>query len=241
MTPPSIERTERLVLATMSAPWPFAVTQKSAIDAHWLRRSGENPAFFNGQVYMMRGLERIAEGYLAHFSQQAFAEYLYWRETGLSDDGVRDGFGSALVRSREGHILLGRQAAGRLNAGQIYLPGGFLDVRDLRPDGTLDLDASVARELAEETSLDAGILQRVPGYYVLRYGHRCSFVIEYRAPLDAATLRARMLDGIKRDQEGELVDIIIVDRASEIDHLPILEHARFLLHHVLGARHDAPL
>ncbi len=94
-----------------------------------------------------------------------FKSFLYWKEHGYPDTSVRDTFGSALIRSAEGHILLGRQRAGNINAGLAYLPGGFIDGRDVAADGSIDIAASVAREVAEETGLGAGDIERMPGFY----------------------------------------------------------------------------
>lgn len=230
------ERVGHAHLGVTHAPWPFAVSNGSAIAAHWQRRKAENPSFFNGRVFVLRQLERHAGSIEATLSLEQFADFLYWRDLGYPDTGTLDGFGSALVRSAEGHVLLGHHAAGTLNAGSVYLPGGFLDARDVTAGGTIDLDASIARELAEETGLDAAALTRIPGVLLSRFARYCAFAIEYRSPLDAEALRLAMLDGLRRNAEQELSDIVIVRELADLDRLPILEHARFLVAQVLTGR-----
>ncbi|MBN8910869.1 MAG: NUDIX hydrolase [Rhizobiales bacterium] len=132
--------------------WAFADRHRGEIEAHWARRVREAPGFFNGPVFMMDAYSVSAHGHLsASFIRSDFRSFLYWRETGFRDDRIMDGFGSALIRSADGRVLLGRQSAGNLNSGLCYPPSGFIDVRDVRPDGLIDIDRSVAREVAEET------------------------------------------------------------------------------------------
>ena len=43
-------------------------------------------------------------------------------------------------------------------------PGGFLDQRDVTPSGHIIIDASIRRELEEETGVAESDVERVPGY-----------------------------------------------------------------------------
>lgn len=230
----SCRRVACVRLAVTPSPWAFATTHAEAIARHWQCRKAANPAFFNGRVFVLRGFTDGPAAIEATFSLENFADFLYWRDHDIADGGTLDGFGSALVRSAEGHVLLGRNAAGTLNAGKLYLPGGFLDARDVGPDGCIDLDASIARELLEETGLDATSLVRVPGIIVVRYRRYCAFVIEYRSALAAEALRAAMLDSLRRHGDRELTDIVVARDPADHGRLPVLDHARFLLRHVLS-------
>ena len=134
-------------------PWDFASDNATAIDDHWNRRRRSNPAFFNGVVHVLEAGTIVNGTFHATFKRTDFKSFLYWRETGYPDAAAHDAFGSALVVSREGHVVLGRQRAGNINAGIAYLPGGFIDQRDVANDGTIDIAASIRRELTEETGL----------------------------------------------------------------------------------------
>jgi len=229
-------RTDSLRLAATGAPWPLAVENAAAIAAHFANRRAANPSFYDGQVFVLRKLAQDAAGITATLSLERFSSFLYWRDGCAEDDATLDGFGAALVRSAEGHVLAVRAAADTLNAGRVYLPGGFIDARDVRDDGTIDIDASIARELAEETGLDAHTLQRVPGYIIARHGRFCCFGVEFRSSLSAAMLRNEMLSGMAHAGDGELTDVIVIEDENDLAHHDVLDYARLVVGSVLGAQ-----
>ena len=220
-------RSCRLQVAT--GPWPYAATQAAGIDRHWQRRSAENPALFNGVVHMLRAASIAHDNLDGAFVRTDFKSYLFWREQGFPQADARDAFGSALLLSREGHVLLGRQGGGHLNAGRIYLPGGFIDHRDVRTDDTIDIDASISRELREETGLAPADLQRRPGYIATFCGPLVSIGIEYRSPLAADALRDRILSHIAHDVKSELTDIVIVRSVGDLAGQAVVPYAARLL------------
>ncbi len=229
-------RVERVVLREVTDAWDFAGVHAAAIAAHWARRSAEQPAFFNGTILLLRRFDVGGGTFAAEFSRESFASFLYWREQGHRDPTVHDGFGSALVRSVEGHVLLGRQSAGHLNSGLAYPPGGFLDPRDVDAGGQIDIDASIQRELAEELAVDDRIaLRRMPGYWVTVHERQISIAIEFRSALSADALRSELLAGLAVDPERELLDVVIVRRPGDMAALQVTPYAAALLRHVLDA------
>ena len=227
-------RIDACKLSVSSEPWPFAEDRRAEIAAHWRNATAERPKLFNGTVYVLR--EGVLEGqtFRGTFVRTDFKSFLYWRESGYVDQSVRDGFGSAVIRSAEGHVLFGRQMGGNVNAGFIYPPGGFIDTRDVA-DGAIDIEASIARELVEETGLDPIGLARAPGYVLTRAGPLVSIGIEWRSALPAERLRARMLDHIRQQATPELADIVIVQAVGEIDAERMPRHAMALLRLLLSA------
>lgn len=217
--------------------WDWASTNRDAIDVHWQRRHRENPAIFNGIIHLMVR-SNVRDGvFEAEFLRSDFKSYLYWREMGFPDAGVRDGFGSALIRSREGHVLLGRQRAGNINAGIAYLPGGFIDARDVGEDGSIAIAESVMRELREETGLDRDDVQLRSGFHITHCGALTSLALEVVSPLDAIPLRSSLLDFISEDAKSELSDIVIVRCIADLEGLaaPVHTYARTLLATLLPA------
>lgn len=194
--------------------WAFARTQAAAIDAHWAERCRTNPAYFNGVIHVMAdpadGAAASGGVFQATLIKTDFKSFLYWRETGYPHAGVKDVFGSAILRSREGHVLLGRQSAGHINAGLAYLPGGFIDGRDVSAQGHVDVGASIARELYEETHLTSDELITEPGFTLTVCGPQVSLAQTFRSPVGSAELRGLILRRLAADPDPELADIVIV-------------------------------
>lgn len=223
-------------------PWNFARDHAAAIDAHWANRRRTHPAFFNGVIYVMAdlgvGAPTPGAAFAATLIATDFKSFLYWRETGHPQADVLDAFGSAILRSREGHVLLGRQSVGNINGGFAYLPGGFIDARDVGADGIVDIGASVARELAEETGLSSDELSVEPGFLVTRCGSQVSVAREYRSPLASPELRALILSRIAADPNPELADIVIVRSMTDLEGARVLPYTALALEQLFsrGAR-----
>jgi hypothetical protein len=218
-------------LAVGGTRWRYAELHATQIARHWQEACARNPAYFNGVIQILTG-HSISGGELtAAFAITDFASFIYWRNQGHPDKTVRDCFGCAILRSAEGHLLLGLQAAGNLNSGRAYCPGGFIDQADVRADGTIDIDGSVAREIGEETGLDVAHLTRTPGYTVVAAEASIAIGIEFRSHLAAEDLRAQILRHLAGETEPELADILIVRSSRDLDgvrttaYVPLLARA----------------
>jgi 8-oxo-dGTP pyrophosphatase MutT (NUDIX family) len=213
----------------------LAQAHAAEIEADWQHRRAQIPAMFNGVTYLTcsHTLEGAAFG--ATMFKSDFRTLLYWRaRTDAACEPVRETFGASLIRSAEGHLLMGQQGPGQLNTGRIYPPGGLIDGDDVR-DGAIDIDASIARELNEETGLSAADLERVPGYLVVFTGLKIAIAIEWRSTLPAAELRERILGFVRNQPEPELADIVTVASHADIDEVRMPPHARALVRTVLSA------
>lgn len=209
--------------------WPYAEASAVAIDRHWARRRSETPGFFDGTVYVV-GAHRIDGGRLSGtLLPVAFRSFLYWRDQGFPESGVRDGFGSALIRSAEGHILLGRQNPGRLNSGLSYLPSGLIDPRDVAGDGRVDIAASIRREVREETGLGDADLEPRPGFVLTLAGAQLSIAAEFQSPLAAAALAARIGAHIAGEDDPELAGVSFIACRADLAGLALPRFTRVLL------------
>jgi 8-oxo-dGTP pyrophosphatase MutT (NUDIX family) len=213
--------------------WPYAVQHVAEIDAHWQRRLVQSPKMFNGRIYLLAEYAQTADALNGVCAATDFKSFLFWREAGYPEAGVRDCFGSGLIRSSDGAVLLGRQTAGNMNAGLAYLPGGFIDERDVTADGRIDIDGSVARELTEETGLLPYEIAREPGYYITHSSAQLSIAVPYRSPLAAEPLRRLILERLAADSDPELDDIVIVRRSSELGSLAVPRYTALLLETLL--------
>jgi ADP-ribose pyrophosphatase YjhB (NUDIX family) len=216
--------------------WPWAEAHAAAIDTHWQRRQAENPAMFNGTILVMSRGHLAGDVLHGQLMRTDFKTVLFWKDQGYPDRTVRDAFGSALIVSAEGDIVLGRQAPGNLNAGLAYLPGGFIDQRDVAADGRVALEASIARELAEETGLDATGLQRQPGFIMTEAGALLSIAACYRAQVGTAELLATIRGHLAREPEPELEDVVAVRTIADLARIDMPVYARVLLAHLLHAK-----
>jgi 8-oxo-dGTP pyrophosphatase MutT (NUDIX family) len=227
-------------LRKIEGSWDLEARHADRIDAHWRRRQTESPSMFNGGIYLMRQMafrdEPGGPALEASLVRTDFKSYLYWREQGFPAAGVRDSFGSALIRSAEGNVVLGRQRPGNVNNGAAYLPGGFIDASDVRASGEIDITGSVLRELGEETGLAPSDVAVAPGYIATFDGALVSIARELRSPLPAEALRARILAHIAGDPASELVDAVIVHAGTDLGGLGIAPYAQRLLRWLFSER-----
>ena len=225
-------------LSITATPWALAAHAHRAIEEHWARAVERNPRYFNGTVFVLRSASLSAGLLQAEVAAVEFKAFLYWRDDPGRDPDARDVFGSAVVVSADGAVLLGEQGAGQLSTGLAYPPGGLIDPRDARPDGTIDIRASICRELAEETGLGRGEdgLVAEPGYLVTVAGPHVSLGIVFRARETAIDLERRVAAFIAADRDPELVRVHLVASREAAAAVPSPPHVQPLLAHLL-ARH----
>jgi 8-oxo-dGTP pyrophosphatase MutT (NUDIX family) len=215
------------------ARWAYAEQRAEAIAAYWARRKAENPALFNGRVMMCLHWRMAGTTFIARLMASDFASFLYWRSHDYEDRTVYDAFGSALVWSRDGALLLAEPGAHTINGGQLYLPGGFIDDRDVASDDTIDIDASIARELVEETGLAAPVIRARPGGLMVRAGQLLSLVAQFDAPKHAADeLGALVEEHVRAEVEPELARIVIHDPKGAAPQQPMPAYVPPLLDHL---------
>ncbi|MEQ1672861.1 MAG: NUDIX hydrolase, partial [Hyphomicrobium sp.] len=162
----SVRKIATCALRVGDGVWTYAEEHAGVIERDWQLAARVRPSYFNGVIHLLDQLSDVDGVLCGRLLRTDFKSYLYWRTAGFPDTGVRDGFGSALIRSADGAILLGRQRAGNVNGGLAYLPGGFIDARDVDAGGGIDIAASIIRELAEETGLRREDVTIEPGFLV---------------------------------------------------------------------------
>ncbi len=215
--------------------WGFALRERDAIDRCWEKSVAANPGYFNGVIYLTRRLA-IADGVLsAQMFPAEFKAFLYWRSLGYPDADAIDGFGSALITTADGAVILGRQRPGRINSGLTYLPGGFIDQRDVLADGRIDIAGSILRELREETGLGPADGAAAPGFLLARAAHQASFVLTFEARANADALTALIMARLTADPDSELQEVIAVRRLSDLEGSKLPPYADCLLRSVFAS------
>ena len=201
-------------------PWPFAIEREAAIAAHWADALRRKPRMFDGRVLLMhRGaVETDPDGrrvFRGAYLETSFSAFLFWRDVGLPPAGVRNGFGMACLSSSDGAFVLGEMGAHTANAGAVYFASGTPDPSDVR-DGRVDIEGSIARELREETGLDASTVAFGPGMTLVMDGSRVGFMKRVRSTDTADVLVARIDAFLARDPEPELARMHVIRSVAEI-------------------------
>ena len=203
------------------ARWAFAERQAASIAAHWARLRKMKPALFNGRVLLLgrRVIETRPDGALrmrgAYFETD-YADYLAWREFGHPGEPVDNCFAMAALRGADGAFLLGEMAPHTYSAGEIYFPAGTPDPNDI-VDGRVDLEASVRRELVEETGIEAAETAIAPGWTLVFAPQRIACMKLMTLPVPATRAKARIDGFLASDPLAELSRMHIVRAPRDID------------------------
>ncbi len=221
--------------------WPIADDLRPKIAAHWATRLAVNPHLWNGRVLGtlapgQPGGIAIDGGVLTGEAVEGdFAGFLAWRDWGFPEIGIRNLFGSALILSSDGALILGVMAATTANAGQIYPPGGSLEPADVDAGGNIGVVASIERELKEETGLDAAEAV-VEGMIAAFDGPRVSVGRMFRFPRTADEIVAGIMAELDRQAERELERVIAFREPAELDRPEVTAYARAFAARLLGGR-----
>jgi 8-oxo-dGTP pyrophosphatase MutT (NUDIX family) len=213
---PRLFRVDRLELGFTPKSWAFAVERREEIDAFFAALQRERPAIWNGRVLLLHR-QVVRDGvFSGEYLETDYASFAAWSAWGRPAAGVHDCFGAAAVQTGDGAFLLGVMAPQTFHAGQIYFPCGTPDPDDI-VGGIVDLDLSVRRELKEETGLEPEETAPEPGWTTVVDGGLIAQIRLMRTRQDAASLRARMLAHLEREQQPELSDIRIVRDRQDFD------------------------
>jgi 8-oxo-dGTP pyrophosphatase MutT (NUDIX family) len=207
---------ERLDVGFVPRPWRFADERRGEIDAHFAEMQRRNPALWNGRVLLL-GDFSIQDGVFrgACFDVD-YASFISWQDWDFPDKSAHDCFAMGTILCSDGAFLLGEMGSHTFNAGQVYFPCGTPDLNDVAVD-RVDFEGSFARELKEETGLDAAEFTAEPGWYTVLGGVLAAHMKLLRARDSAAALRARILDHLAREDVPELADIRIVRGEGDLD------------------------
>jgi 8-oxo-dGTP pyrophosphatase MutT (NUDIX family) len=207
---------DKLELTFAPRPWRFAEQRRAEIDAEFARMKREKPELWNGRVLLLHSHAVEPRMFRGQFLETDYASFTVWRGWGMPEADARDCFAQGVLRAADGAILLGVMAPHTANAGEIYFPGGTPEPGDLA--GTaVDFEASVRREVAEETGLEPADYDAEPGWRTVFDGPTIAHLKVLHLREDAAALRARILEFLARERQPELSDIRIVHGPADLD------------------------
>lgn len=221
--------------------WPIADNVRPRIEAHWATCLAANPHLWNGRVLGTiapgePGGIAIEDGVLTGEAVEGdFAGFIAWRDWGFPEIGIRNLFGSALVLSSDGALILGVMGATTANAGRIYPPGGSLEPADVDARGNVGVIASIERELREETGLIASEAV-MEGTMAAFDGPRVSIGRVFRFSLPADQLVAAIMADLDRQEERELERVIAFRSVAELDRPEVTAYSRAFAARLLPER-----
>ena len=214
-------------------PWEFEQERRDEIARFWQEALRRTPTMWDGKVILTMN-RTLKNGILSgECTQVSFSSYLAWRSWDCPDPSVFNCFGSAVIRSADGAILLGRMAASTANAGKVYPIAGMLDSKDVAEDGSIDIFASTGRELSEESGLSIEECRRGP-VFAASMGQFLSVAQVLDFDDEAEALADRVRTFIASEKDPELDDVLIVRRPSDLDGEVSYDFCRETVSHVLG-------
>ncbi|HVX78901.1 MAG TPA: NUDIX hydrolase [Bradyrhizobium sp.] len=214
MTLPVIHRVTSLDLKVQPWSWPFAEMRRAEIDAHFAGEQAKRPELWNGRVLVGRN-PAFADGcFRAECFEIDFASFLSWRDWGFPDPSVFNGFGMGALLANDGAFVLGEMADHTANGGRLYFPSGTPDPGDIR-GGMLDIAASIAREMEEETGLTPADYRADPYWDCVVSGVSVAIMQRLHVDLSGEELRARIEANLARQPQPELARIHLVRSSGD--------------------------
>ncbi|MGL4405686.1 MAG: NUDIX hydrolase [Notoacmeibacter sp.] len=210
--------------------WPFAEANREGIDRHWKAELAKVPAMFNGKVLIaVRSGFRPDGTFFGDHISVDFDAFLTWRDWGFDAGNGRNIFGAALIKPTDGGLIMGKMASTTANAGKIYPASGTLDLGDVAADGSIDIEASLRRELMEEMGLDADALTRGQAYIVIEDIARICVGRVYETGKTAAETIAEVRANLARDPDPELEDVVHVRKGIDLPDAVFLPYVKTLI------------
>jgi hypothetical protein len=227
---PKLHPAPRFDLKLVDEPWPFAEANRTGIDKHWQAELAKVPAMFNGKVLIaVRSGFRLDGTFFGDHISVDFDAFLTWRDWGFDSGNGRNIFGAALLRPTDGGLIMGRMAATTANAGKIYPASGTLDLGDVAPDGTIDIEASLRRELKEEMGLEADSLTKGEAYIIIEDIARICVGRIYETGKTGADTITEIRANLANDVEPELDDVVHVRKGINLPDAVFLPYVKTLI------------
>ncbi len=221
----------------MEGVWPFAEKNRDAIAAHWAQAVETNPALWDGKLVLAERPVLNGKCLRANSIEVSYSSYLAWRDWGFPEKTFFNVFGSAVIRSAEGHLVFGEMAAHTAGAGLIYPPAGSLERSDVGEEGRLDVFSSAVRELAEETGLvvDVAVSGR-SGFadFASRAGQLISVNRVFQFERPAAALVEEISAFMATQDRAELGGVVVLKTLADVDQGKTEPYAIGIAKHLLG-------
>lgn len=206
----TIHHVDTLDMRFEAKPGLFSVEERASIDAFYAQRLRENPALWNGDVLILAQHD-FDQGQLTGVYAQSDYASMLWLLHGQSPHRViRACFPMGALCGADGGFVLVRMASWTANAGRIYFAAGTPDLSDITAQGQVDLEASLLRELAEETGVHAAEARLEPGWTALCDERRIALMRQVILDEDTERLAARIRTFAASDERSEIAEVIVM-------------------------------
>ncbi len=119
------------------------------------------------------------------------------------------------LRSADGAFIMGEMGQHTANAGRIYFPSGTPDLDDIS-NGAVDIEASVAREVEEETGLSPSDYRADAHWDCVFTGPAVAMIKTLHVDMPGEALRQRIEANLSRQSQPELAAIHLVRGAGDL-------------------------
>jgi hypothetical protein len=196
--------------------WAFSRENRSRIASYWAETVAAKPTLWNGEVLLSVHAEVEGDHFTARLVKTDYASFVAWRDWGRPDQSVQNLFGVSAAFSSDGALVFGVMSDWTLNAGKSYPPSGTLEPKDVRPDGSVDVMASMRNELLEETGLD--IAHATPRHMAAIFeGPRLAIAQRHDFRWSFAEIERRFALHTAAEDKPELARIEAIRSSSQID------------------------
>ena len=195
-------------LMVESDPHPFYLYEKDNSERNWIDEVAAQPALFNGQLLLHREIH-LENGSLRAVSHLVpFSTFLWWRKQ-PERLGAAHLFAVAIIVSSDGALIAVKMGDHTANPGKVYCAAGSLDAHDIVGD-RVDVDANMAREVAEETGLDLTHARRGDTIYGLWRDRSFTLFRYFHFPETAEQLLDAIHTHMIEDQEKEIAGPVAI-------------------------------
>ncbi|MBU1305782.1 MAG: hypothetical protein KKF33_09700 [Alphaproteobacteria bacterium] len=220
----------RVDITLVPGSWPLPAPIRADVPAFWAEAMAANPHLWDGRVL---GLSPVGDGPIidaqgvlrAEAREDGYSSLMTWRRHGFPDFGLRHAFGCALIVSSDGALIYGVMGGDTANAGRVYPPGGSLEPRDVRPDGSIDVLNCIALELDEETGLNVAEA-RHGQLYAVEQGTLISLIKVLHFAETAEALVARIRINLDAQAHRELADVVVIRSHADAIRLGAVPYAQ---------------
>jgi len=199
-------------LSLLPGDHPFAERNREAARANWQQEIAAKPALFDGRITLFASMH-IADGVLSGTCHMTdYSSFLHWRRM----RGAREGehaYAHAVIVAADGNLLAARMGDHTANAGRVYFAAGSFEPEDIR-EGRIDVEANMAREVAEETGLSLAAMRPEAGYHIYSVESGTVLIRRYYSDWSAERLAQAVREHVASQADPEIDGPVILSPGS---------------------------